>query len=119
MLDTLEQLKRSGRVSWLKSSLGSLLKIKLFLEVQEGSVMRLGEARTRGKAIQRLHEMLSEIGPLEQLAVLHTNALEDANKIAETFISQVSSAPLIRNVTTVIGTHVGVNALGFVVLRAK
>lgn len=119
MLDTLDQLKRSGRVSWLKSSLGSLLRIKLFVEVKEGSVLRLGEARTRGKAIDRLYEMLKEAGPLEQLAVLHTNALEDATKMAEAFLSQVESAPLIRNVTTVIGTHVGVKALGFVAVRAK
>ncbi|HKJ27055.1 MAG TPA: DegV family protein, partial [Anaerolineales bacterium] len=75
MIDSLEQLKKSGRVSWLKSSLGSLLRIKLFLEVAEGSVLRLGEARTRGKAIQRMVEMLQSVGPLEQLAVLHTNAL--------------------------------------------
>jgi len=119
MIDSLEQLKKSGRVSWLKSSLGSLLRIKLFLEVAEGSVLRLGEARTRGKAIQRMVEMLQSVGPLEQLAVLHTNALEDATKLAGSFISQTGCAPLVRNVTTVIGTHVGVNALGFVTVKAK
>ena len=59
------------------------------------------------------------IGPLEQLAVLHTNAPEDAAQMAEDFLSQASHTPLIRNVTTVIGTHVGVNALGFAAVRAK
>jgi fatty acid-binding protein DegV len=82
-------------------------------------VLRLGEARTRGKAIQRMYEMLQSVGQLEQLAVLHTNALEDATEMAGSFMSQVSGAPLVRNVTTVIGTHVGVNALGFVAVKAK
>ena len=119
MLDTLDQLKRSGRVSWLKSSLGSLLRLKLFVEVKEGNVLRLGEARTRSKGVQRLYEILANLGPLEQMAILHTNAVEDAEKMAEDFRSQANHDPLIRNVTTVIGTHVGVNALGFAVVRAK
>lgn len=114
MLDTLEQLKRSGRVSWARASLGSLLKIKLFLEVVDGDVLRLGEARTRKKGVARLTGMLTDIGPLEHLAILHTNAREEAEAIAQQFASQVQNAPLIQNVTTVIGTHVGVNGLGFV-----
>lgn len=117
MLDTLDQLKRSGRVSWVRAGLGSLLRIKLFLEVKDGKVLRLGEARTRSKAIQRLTEMLDDLGPLEQIAVLHTNALEDATKLAEQFAQRVSTPVLVRNVTTVIGTHVGVNALGFAVVK--
>lgn len=119
MLDTLDQLKRSGRVSWVRSSLGSLLRIKLFLEVQEGNVLRLGEARTRSKGILRLAEMLQELGPLEYLAVLHTNALEDASQFADNFSALVPEMPLVRNVTTVIGTHVGVRGLGFVAVTAE
>ena len=119
MLDTLDQLKRSGRVSWVRSSLGSLLRIKLFLEVQEGNVLRLGEARTRSKGILRLAEMLQELGPLEYLAVVHTNAFEEASQFAEQFNALVPELPLIRNVTTVIGTHVGVRGLGFVAVTAE
>ncbi len=117
MLDTLDQLKRSGRVSWVRSSLGSLLKVRLFLEVQDGKVLRLGETRTRTKGIHRLAEMLTEVGPVEQLAILHTNALEEATAFAEQFKTLVPSMPLIRNVTTVIGTHVGVNGLGFAAVK--
>ena len=117
MLDTLEQLKRSGRVSWMRSNLGSLLQIKLFLEVQEGNVLRLGEARTRKKGILRLAEMLAELGPLEQLTIVHTNALKEATQFAEQFSQLTPEIPLIRNVTTVIGTHVGVRGLGFVAVK--
>ena len=119
MLDSLDQLRKSGRVSWMKSSLGALLRIKLFVEVKEGGVLRLGEARTRTKGLARLYEMLKDIGPVDQLSVLHTNALEDANKMAEHFAGQSNSTPVVRNVTTVIGTHVGVNGVGFATLRKK
>ncbi|MEJ2758101.1 MAG: DegV family protein [Anaerolineales bacterium] len=119
MLDTLEQLKRSGRVSWLQTSLGSILRIKLFVEVKKGSVLRIGESRTRKKGILRLSELLSELGPLEQLTIGHTNALQDATQLAELFAAQVSTTPLIRNVTTVIGTHIGVRGLGFIAVKAE
>ena len=119
MIDTLDQLKRSGRVSWLRTSLGSLLRIKLFVEVSHGEVFQIGEARTRNKAMARLGELLSALGPLDQLAVMHSNALTDAVNMAQEFASQVSSTPLVRNVTTVIGTHVGVNAVGFIAVKAE
>lgn len=119
MLDTLEQLKRSGRISWLRNSLGSILRIKLFVEVKEGAVLRLGESRTRQKGIRRLSAMLAALGPLEELTIGHTNALQDAAQLAEQFTTQVSTPPLIRNVTTVIGTHIGVNGLGFIAVKAE
>ncbi len=118
MLDTLEQLKRSGRVNWLRSSVGALLRVKTFLEVKDSEVLRLGETRTRSKGIQRLTDMIESAAPYEQLAIVHTNAYEEASHLAEQFSSLVSSPPLIRNVTTVIGTHVGVNAIGFISIRA-
>ena len=119
MIDTLDQLKRSGRVSWMRSSLGSLLRIKLFLEVKDSQILRVGETRTRGKGLQLLSEKLESNGELEELAIVHTNALEDATRLAEKFAPKVRTTPLIRNVTTVIGTHVGVNAVGFISIKAE
>jgi len=118
MIDTLDQLKRSGRVSWMRSSLGSLLRVKLFLEVRDSQVLRVGETRTRKKGLQLLSEKLEANGKLEQLAIVHTNALEDATRLAETFAPHVRSTPLVRNVTTVIGTHVGVNAVGYISIKS-
>ena len=114
MLDTLEYVRRSGRVSWARSNLGNLLQIKPFLGIDDGKVIRMGETRTRQKGIERLQKMLSDLGPLEQLAVLHTNAEQDAIQFAENFKELVKQYPLIVNVTSVIGVHVGPNGLGFV-----
>jgi DegV family protein with EDD domain len=114
MLDTLDYVRRSGRVSWARASLGSFLNLKPFIEVKDGKVYRVGEARTRNKGIARLVEMLGSLGPLDQLAILHTNAESDATQLLESMRPQVATHPLLVNVTTVIGTHVGPNGLGFV-----
>ncbi len=83
MLDTLEYVRRSGRVSWARARIGNLLQIKPFIELKEGVVTSLGECRTRGKGFQRLMEFLSQSGNLERLAILHTNAEEDALRFQE------------------------------------
>jgi fatty acid kinase fatty acid binding subunit len=113
MLDTLEYLRRSGRVSWAKARLGNLLHLKAFVEVKYGRVLSLGEARTRRKGIERLKEFLKNLGPVERLAILHTNAETDARQILKDTAPNLAFRPLVVNITTIIGTHVGPNGLGF------
>ncbi len=114
MLDTLEYAHRSGRISWAKSNISAFLQIKPFLGIEDGKVIRMGETRIRKKGIERLYKMLAEFGSLEHLAVLHTNAEADASQLAEHFKAIVKNNPLIINVTSIIGIHVGPNGLGFV-----
>jgi DegV family protein with EDD domain len=115
MLDTLEYVRRSGRVSWARARLGNLLNFKPFVELIEGKVLNLGETRTRHRGIDRLKELLFNLGALENLAILHTNAESDARQfwaeVKDHF--QPSIEPLIVNVTTIIGVHIGPNGLGF------
>ncbi len=115
MIDTLEYIRRSGRVSWARASLGALLNIKPFVELRDGIVHSLGEARTRRKGVERLVSMVRNFGPLERLAILHTNAEEDARFLLERLEARVTRMPpLIVNITTIIGAHVGPNGLGVV-----
>lgn len=116
MLDTLEYVRRSGRISWARASLGAMLNLKPFLEVKGGSVHSLGEARTRKKGIARLFEMMQNPEPLKRFALLHSNAEDDARRLLENLAPEVPTPPLIVNVNTVLGAHVGPNALGFVAL---
>lgn len=113
LLDTFKYIHRSGRVSWAKAQIGSLLNIKPLVELNKGKVINRGLIRTRKKGIQTLGEILKGLGPLEELAVLHTNA----EQVGKEFISHFSPInighPLLVNVTTVIGTHVGPNGIGF------
>lgn len=118
MLDTLEYVRRSGRVSWMSAHLGNLMRIKLFLEVKAGTVLRSGETRTRRKGIERLKQHLLQLGPLQRLAILHTNALDEAQQILADIDVRLPSSPLVVNVTTVIGAHVGPNGLGYAAVLA-
>jgi DegV family protein with EDD domain len=114
MLDTLEYVRRSGRVSWARARLGNLLQVKPLLEVcQGGKVVSLGEARTRAKGILRLKQFLLGLGELDRLAILHTNAEMEARQILAEYPLHLPHEPFVVNVTPIIGTHVGPNGLGF------
>ncbi len=116
MLDTLSYLQRSGRVSWMKANVGSLLKIKTFIAVQDGEVRRTGQVRTRRRGMDHLLEEIRSHGPLEQLAILHTNAEHEARVLLSAVELPVSWQPLLINVTPVIGAHVGPAGLGYAVV---
>jgi fatty acid-binding protein DegV len=94
--------------------IGGMLRLEPLIELRYGLVHRLGLARTRLQGIERLVETLNSWGPLERLAVLHTNAESAALQLLGDVKAKVSIPPLLINVTTAIGTHAGPNGLGFV-----
>ena len=120
-LDTLENLKRSGRVNGAVAALGGLLSIKPLIELTAGDVKAVGAVRTTKQANERILNLLLQRGELERLAILHTGAEPRAKEFLNTIMHQASrSMPrdiLMVNVTSVIGTHVGPNGLGFVSVR--
>ncbi len=118
LLCSIEYMRRSGRVSWAVGLLGSMLKLQPLVELRYGLVHRLGQVRTRLQGVERLMEALDSWGPLERLAVLHTNAETAAQQLLDMVKSRVATTPLVINVTTAIGTHVGPNGLGFVAVPA-
>lgn len=120
-LDTMEYLKRSGRVPATIAMLGSLLSIKPLIELTNGEVKAMGAVRTTRQANERMAKLLLEGGALEKLAILHTGAepraREFLNELMQTSSQAVPRDILMVNVTTVIGTHVGPNGLGFAAVR--
>jgi DegV family protein with EDD domain len=119
LLDTIEYIHRSGRVSWAVAKLGGILRLQPLIELRFGIVHRLGLARTRLQGVDRLLDSLNSWGPLERLGVLHTNAESAARSLLEEVKSKVMVQPLLVNVTTAIGTHVGPNGLGFAAVPIK
>lgn len=119
LLESIEYVRRSGRVSWAMSVIGGMLRLQPLIELRYGVVHRLGQARTRLQGIERLMETLNSWGRLERLAVLHTNAESAAMQLLEEVKSKVSVPPILVNVTTAIGTHVGPNGLGFAAVLEK
>ncbi len=120
-LDTMEYLKRSGRVPGLVANLGGMMSIKPMVELQDGEAKPIGAVRTNKQADERMLNLLLEIGEMERLAILHTNAEPRArdllNELMKTVRMSVPRDILFVNVTAVIGTHLGPNGIGFAVVR--
>lgn len=73
-LDTLENLKKGGRVGGAQALLGTLLSIKPVIDVSSGVVEEAGKPRTRSKALRFLADKVVRQGAVENLAVMHGNA---------------------------------------------
>ncbi len=120
-LDTMEYLKRSGRVPGIVASFGGLLSIKPLIELTDGEVKAIGAARTTKQGDEQILNLLLESGELERLAILHTNSEPRAKGLLDELMQRArKSIPrdiLFVNVTTVIGTHVGPNGLGFAAVK--
>jgi DegV family protein with EDD domain len=116
-LDTMEYLRRSGRVPNTVAKLGGLLSIKPLIELIDGQVKPIGAVRTTHQADERMLNFLLKEGQLQRLAIMHTNAEHRARKLLDEMMSHSrQSLPrdiLFVNVTAVIGTHLGPNGVGF------
>ncbi len=117
-VNTLEYLRRGGRVSWLSAGLGSILQIKLLLEIVNGLVEQLDRVRTRKKALEGLLAHARSWGPLKRLGIPHAAAPEEAHALAEELHLVSEHPPVIVDATPVIGAHVGPGAVGIVGMRA-
>ena len=122
-LDTMDYLRRSGRVPAAVAALGGMLSIKPVVELREGVVRPLSAARTTRNAAQALFNFLIGLGPLERLAIMHTNAEQRAREFLNLLMTsperkQIPREIRIVNVTPLIGTHIGPNGLGFAAVKA-
>jgi fatty acid-binding protein DegV len=80
-------------------------------------VYRLGQVRTRRKALEQLKTIAESWGPLERLAVPHTVVPEIATEFAQRLTHLCEREPLTPDVTTAIGAHIGPGALGIMGLK--
>lgn len=118
-LDTLEYLRRSGRVNWARTKAAQLLRIKPIVAVVDGTVREQGRTRTMPQAIERLVEFVRALGPLERLAILHT-----ASPHVGILRQRLASLFPVREVlttlaTTAIGAHTGPGGLGVAAVKAR
>jgi len=112
LINSLEYLRRSGRVNWLRAGVGDLLRIKQLLGVNQGAIVPLGKARTFARALEALLQIGRSWGTCDRLAVLHTGIPEMAEQVAQTLQRQSATTPRIVEVTTIIGAHVGPGSIG-------
>ena len=118
-LDTLEYLKRGGRISGAKAAIGTLLSVKPIIEVKDGKVEQAAQVRTRGKARETVIDMIC-VRPIERLAVLHTTNA-DVEAFREAIIARVPGGIDPANVSIdlvgpSVGPHLGPGCVGAVAL---
>ena len=118
-LDTLEFLKRSGRMNVAVAGLGNLLQLKPLLRMFDGKATA-ERVRTRERATLRLLEMLRDAGKLERVAIVHTHALERVAELRERAAHLLPPGELLAvDITPVIGAHIGPSAVGFACVAAR
>jgi len=122
VVETLEYLRRGGRISGPQAALGTLLSVKPIITIGDGKVEQLDRVRTRGKARERLLELLTT-GPVERVIVLHGMAPDVDDFKAELLARLPERVPDDRVVTSLIGAsvgaHLGPGSVGAAVLLKR
>jgi DegV family protein with EDD domain len=118
VLDTLEYLRRSGRISRVVAGLGNLLQVKPLLKMHNGEPTATN-VRTNSGATKRLISLLSDLVPLEQVALVHTHAPDKAEALREQVqhLLPAIEVPSV-DITPVIGTNIGPGAVGLACVTA-
>lgn len=112
-LDTLQFLRRSGRMNAVISTIGELFQIKPILKMYAGA-SGVERVRTRKAALARLMEMLTQFGPLEKVAFLHSGALDQAQELYNRVRHLVpEKEALFGIINPVLGAHIGPGVVGF------
>jgi fatty acid kinase fatty acid binding subunit len=110
-LDTLEYLKKGGRIGGAQALLGSMLSIKPIVTVVDGAVEQAGKVRTRSKALDFILQKVPT-GKVESICVLHSGAV-DIDEFLATLRPKVEGAEIVvGRIGPVVGVHVGPGALG-------
>lgn len=117
VVDTLEYLAKGGRIGNAKAFLGTLLKVKPILVLQDGAIEPLEQVRSRRKAHARMLELieehLGENAPLGKIGFANALVPEEATALAQQLQSRLGCAePFVSDLGPVVGTHTGPGVIG-------
>jgi DegV family protein with EDD domain len=118
-LDTLDNLKKGGRIGGAQAMIGSMLSIKPIIDISTGVVEEASKQRTRKKSLAWLLDRILEAGDIEDLAIMQANAPD-----LDDFVDQVRAArpglPIrVGWIGAVIGTHGGPGIVGVTFLTPE
>ena len=110
-LDTLDNLKKGGRIGGARAMLASALAIKPIIEVRDGVVEQGGKQRTRSKALAFLVDKLVSYGDVTNLAVLHADC-SDVDAFVEMLRPHHRGEIIVGDIGPVVGSHAGRSTIG-------
>lgn len=112
---TLEYLRKGGRIGGAAALAGQILNIRPVLTVQDGETRVFAKARTKKKAVeailQKLYEDAADLG-IKEVAVHHINCEEEGIKLADEISRSLGIEVMVESIGPVIGTHVGPGSVG-------
>lgn len=118
ILDTLEYVKRGGRIGTARALLGNMLSVKPIITLKEGTVVPLEQPRTRSKAYQRAAQIIAESGSLQEVAIAESN--EEVGQQLADVLKGVYSGEIPRyKLGGSLGTHTGPGTVAVVSVNAK
>jgi len=118
--DTLEYLRRGGRIGAAQAFLGSMLRVNPLITLRDGVVQPAGRARSRTKAIERLYDFTMGYSYIEEMAVEDTACPDEAEALVERLSTRFPKERIYRSkMTPAIGTHTGPGLLLVGVLGDK
>ncbi len=110
-LDTLDNLKKGGRIGGAKALLASALAIKPIIEVRDGKVEQGGKQRTRSKALAFLVEKVAAVDGLDSVFVLQADC-RDVDQFVEMLRPHVDGQIVVGDIGPVVGSHAGRGTIG-------
>jgi DegV family protein with EDD domain len=120
LLETFKYALKGGRLGRGGGLLGSLVKVKPMLEIKEGWIRLCGVTRTRSLGMERLCQCVTRHLPVEDAAVVHSNALREAETLAERIRSlSPQTRPVIAKLGSALGVHGGPQTLVVVVRESQ
>jgi DegV family protein with EDD domain len=119
-LETLEYLKKGGRISGAQAAIGTFLSVKPIIAVEDGKVETADKPRTRSKSRERCIELICA-RPIERVAILHTLA-PDVDEFRDEVVRRSGVDPSTVMVSIVgpsVGPHLGPGCVGAAVLYKR
>ncbi len=118
-LETLEYLRRGGRMSRGQEFFGSLLQIKPVITVQDGEVHPVARTRTKQKAVEDILRRCSDMRPVTTTFALHASTPDELAHLRDRLHGLAPDSKYVEaRITPVIGVHVGPGAVSVGVTRA-
>ena len=117
LVDTLEYLRRGGRIGRAQELVGGLLRVKPLLSLQDGEVVPVGRVRTKAKAVEALIARAAALLPAEQIGAMHAAAPGDLEAVTGRLRALDPAAEIVSGqIGPAIGVHTGPGMLGLAIV---